>query len=499
MGMRVHGLASGMDVDSIVKQMMNASRIPLDKLNQQKQYMEWQRDNYRDLNRKLNDFSNLVFDTVLRPATFAQKTVTTTSSDVSIRSLTATGDMSGTIRVSQLSRAANMKSAEDLKIDPAAKLDSKVTGEQTITIQTINADGVLDPEGYTLTFDPSKESLNSVIDKINKNSNVNMFYDSFTKAVSLSSKQSGRASGDVEIKLTGDFFTNTLMLDEDNRTAEEEGRGLAGQNAKFTYNGLETERLTNKFQLNGFEFTLSEATNKDVQFSSSPNTEKILESIVKFTDEYNKLIEEIQKMTKEVKYRDFPPLTDAQRSELTEKEAEMWDEKAKSGTLRSDPVLNSALSKMRQDLYSTVSGLGGASQLAQIGITTSNNYLDGGKLVINEDKLRAAITENPTSVYDLFAKDSTNKSEQGLGRRLRETIASTRNDIITRAGRDTSAGTSYTLGRNLENMNDQIKRFENRLTTLESRYYKQFTAMEVAIQKANSQSAYLMNAFSSGM
>nr|WP_200908438.1 flagellar cap protein FliD N-terminal domain-containing protein [Rossellomorea vietnamensis] len=60
--MRIGGLASGMDTDQIIKDLMKAERIPLDKLEQKKQYLEWQRDDYRDMNKMVFDFSNLIFD-----------------------------------------------------------------------------------------------------------------------------------------------------------------------------------------------------------------------------------------------------------------------------------------------------------------------------------------------------------------------------------------------------------------------------------------------------
>ena len=51
--MRIGGLASGMDTESIIRDMMNANRIPLDKITQKKQYLEWQLDDYRSINRNL--------------------------------------------------------------------------------------------------------------------------------------------------------------------------------------------------------------------------------------------------------------------------------------------------------------------------------------------------------------------------------------------------------------------------------------------------------------
>ena len=54
--MRIGGLASGMDIDSIVADLMKAERMPLDKLKQKKQVLEWQRDDYRSMNTLLLDF-----------------------------------------------------------------------------------------------------------------------------------------------------------------------------------------------------------------------------------------------------------------------------------------------------------------------------------------------------------------------------------------------------------------------------------------------------------
>jgi len=55
---------------------------------------------------------------------------------------------------------------------------------------------------------------------------------------------------------------------------------------------------------------------------------------------------------------------------------------------------------------------------------------------------------------------------------------------------------TFSLGRSLKEMNNQIERFEDRLKMMETRYWKQFSAMETAINRANSQSVSLMNAFS---
>ncbi|MER2089766.1 MAG: flagellar cap protein FliD N-terminal domain-containing protein, partial [Sporosarcina sp.] len=93
--MRISGLASGMDTESMVKDLMNAHRIPLDKITQKKQYLEWQLDDYRAINRQLFDFSKNTFDTMILSNTFSAKTVNVSSpDDVAIRNMGSTSDFS---------------------------------------------------------------------------------------------------------------------------------------------------------------------------------------------------------------------------------------------------------------------------------------------------------------------------------------------------------------------------------------------------------------------
>ena len=76
-GLRISGLASGMDIDSIVTDLMKAERIPLDKIQQKKTYTEWQRDDYRTMNTALSELDTLIFEGIGKQASFNKKTVTT--------------------------------------------------------------------------------------------------------------------------------------------------------------------------------------------------------------------------------------------------------------------------------------------------------------------------------------------------------------------------------------------------------------------------------------
>jgi flagellar hook-associated protein 2 len=524
--MRIGGLASGMDIDTLVSDLMKAERMPLDKLTQKKQLLEWQRDDYREMNKLLADLDKFIFDGVFRQATYTKKTVTSSNENaVSVKNINATSNLTATISVTDVAEAAYMNSADTIvasgkTLDPNATLNSQkdnfVNGlgaATSFTIQSIKSDGTLsDP--VTISFDPAVDSLNSVLEKINSSeAGVTAFYDSQTGKVSISAKNTGDVGGDrddtagnavgtaqPEIKLSGAFLTTTLRLDADNITAESNARGKEGKNASFTINGLSTTRSTNTFQINGFEYTLKAKTTSDVTISSSTDVNGIYDSIKSFVDKYNETISKINGEITEARYRDYQPLTDEQKEAMEDKQIEMWEEKAKSGMLRNDSILSSGLNKMRLDVYSRVGNDNDDvnddyDQLSEIGITTSSNYLDRGKLIIDEDKLKEAIGKDPNAIYKLFTNDGSTFESKGVARRLRDTIKETIGKVEERAGNSLWTNQKFTLGRNLDDIEDQIDRFEDRLTRIEDRYWRQFTAMEKAIQQSNSQSMYLMQQF----
>ena len=513
--MRISGLASGIDTESMIKELMNAHRIPLDKITKKKQYTEWQRDDYRSVNRTLFSFRTLTSDSMLRQSTFIKKTVTSSAPDeISVKNISSVSDFTGKINVTQLAEPAAMQSNKITWIKSEADLKTKIVDlpeDQRpvnigyFTIKAIKEDGTLD-DGYVVKVD-ADSTLQSIMDDINKNSGVSVFYDSYKGQLAFTAKYSGsiedsketNSNSDLKSEIVFDGNYEFLGVKKNNYTAASDGSGTGshGKNAKFTYNGLETERTTNTFKINGYEITLKQASGKDITFSSEPDVDSILTSVTKFVDEYNKLIEELNAKIREPNYRDFEPLTDEEKEAMTEDQIKKWEEKARSGTLRNDSTISSLLNKMRTSLGSSVSGLSGAKTIENIGINLSSNYLENGKLVIDEAKLREAISKNPNEVYALFAADGEKDSEKGLARRMTAALDDARKQIITKAGSDGSTvNNTFTIGRLLDGYNKQITKFEERLIAMENRYWKQFTAMETAIQKANSQSAYIAGMFS---
>jgi len=243
-----------------------------------------------------------------------------------------------------------------------------------------------------------------------------------------------------------------------------------------------------------------------VSLASTADTKSIKESIKEFVKNYNEMLDTLNGLLKEKKYRDYPPLTKEQREDMSENEQKLWDEKAKSGLLRSDSLIRDGLTKMRSQFVSSVKGLGDATidSLAEIGITTSKILSDGGKLVINDDKLDAALEKDPDQVVQLFTNTGSvttttddkgrkvTQDSRGITNRLRDEIDELTKSIEKKAGKEGKTEQTYSIGKQIIESDNRITKLQAKLKDIEARYWKQFSAMEQAINKANQQSGMFM-------
>lgn len=360
----------------------------------------------------------------------------------------------------------------------------------TAGIDTINSNDETVHARFIIT---DSQTLDSVMKNFNDSqAGVNMFFDNHTGQVSVTRKETGvyAKENEHEMIFSGALMTDTFKFDVKN---EEKG-----SNASFTVNGLVTERRTNTFTISGMTVTLKDtfSEGKAVTLNASTDVDSVVDTVKEFVKQYNELLEHVNGKLTETRNRDFDPLTEEERDGLSEKEAERWEEKARAGHLRNDPLLRGSFDQMRQVMYQPVN-TGSDSEfthLSAIGITTSSDYMSRGKLEINEDKLRAAIEKDPDGVFDLFNADGETSGEQGIARRLRNSISTTVDSISkTAGGAGYAQNHQFAIGRELNDIDKRIKTFEMRLEQKEKRYWAQFTAMESAVQRANNQGDMLMS------
>ncbi|GAA4065458.1 flagellar hook-associated protein 2 [Amphibacillus indicireducens] len=503
MGMRIGGLATGMDIDGIVKDLMAAERIPLDKLEQDKTRIEWQRDAFRDVNSMLLELDKMMLDMKM---TRTYNTKAATSSNQAVTATAASGASIGSYNIAVKSLATSAINATNgtlskvgEKIDPFAPLSEQISklaksGDEGVNIEIPTQISFRtyqnSSEGTLHTIDvTADDTLNSILTKItnHKEAGVRAFYDVQSDRVIMERTSAGDFNpngAEIDFSEDSGFFTNVFGM-----TAQEQG----GTDAKFAYNGIELTSKTNSTTLNGITFTFNDVT-ASTNVNITNDTETAFNNIKAFVDKYNDMIDKVNGKLTEAQHRDFPPLTTEQMKDMSDREIELWEEKARSGLLRRDPILTNALSQMRQAWSGRVSNDGPFSHFSQIGISTTANYMDGGKLEINENKLRAALQEDSDAVYKLFSNNAEG-AERGIVNRLEDAIDRTTERINQQAGRTTQQPHQYALGRRLEGMDDRIEVFKRRLQQVEDRYWKQFSAMELAIQRMNEQSNFLFSQF----
>ena len=213
----------------------------------------------------------------------------------------------------------------------------------------------------------------------------------------------------------------------------------------------------------------------------------MVDNIEGFVNDYNKIIEKIYDLVIEKKTNGYPPLTEAQKKEMTEDEIKNWEKKSKEGILRNDSELRSFIDDMKKALFSPI--LGSGKTLADIGITSANDYNKQGQLGVNKEKLTKSLQENGNLVERVAL---------GVFGKAKETIykyVGTSNSVFAKkAGIENTSSTINNLySEQIKKQEEQIKILTKKMKTKEQQLYSRFARLESTMNKLNSQMKYFMN------
>lgn len=363
----------------------------------------------------------------------------------------------------------------------------------------------------------------------NSGANIQGGYDTVNDSFSLYNKTSG-SDNKIGLKANNEASANLLnklhlaSYDGQNNTLGNEvsftngamNVAAVGTNAKATIDGKTYESSTNKlnvanviYNFNGVSAKNADGTFQASTISVSQDTDKIVDNVKKFVETYNTLIDSLNTKYREEKNTDYKPLTKKQEAEMTESQIDKWNEKAKSGLLYHDNNIYSIISDMREALYTKVDAVDSEyNSLAAIGITSSTNQ---GHITLDEEKLKKALTADPDCVYQLFASDqdstyvagSTNKNQSdtytsksdylntGIANRLYNAMNTNIDKLESYAGTSKETDDESYLGKLITNMNTKMTSFQTLMKSYESKLYKKYDAMEVALSKLGAQLSYI--------
>lgn len=270
---------------------------------------------------------------------------------------------------------------------------------------------------------------------------------------------------------------------------------INGQDAEFTLNGVKFTSDSNETTVNGVTLTLKETTTSPVTFTLTNDTQAVYDTIKSFVKKYNEILKEMNELYYADSSRGYDPLSDDEKDAMTDSEIEKWETKIKDSLLRRDNTLGGIMSSMKNALLTSVEVDGKKYSLSSFGVGTSSNYLERGLLHIQGDseddtyasytnKLMAALEDDPDTVMQVFSGVAKNLYK-AMQDKMKKTSLS-------------SALTFYNdvyMKNQIIAYNKQIKKDEEKLTDLEDKYYSQFSAMETALAKLQSQQNSLSSYF----
>lgn len=409
------------------------------------------------------------------------------------------------------------------RLDPST---AKLKDLAAATGLTFDTDGGLDftINGVSFSFDQD-DTISDVINKINKSDcGATLSYDETSNTLVLKAKATG-AGNRLAVSDTNGTFCSSIFKNY-----------TEGQDAQLTVDGAALTRSSNTVDYNGVTYTLNDVTDTDgdgtvetgecATISGTQDVDSVYSLISGFVKDYNALIDTINTALSENYDRDYPPLTDDQKKDMSDEEIKNWEAKAKVGLLEDDPTLRSFLTEIRSTMVDAIRGLD--TSIFDIGIDTTDTYKDGGKLVItDENKLKSAIANNPTDVINLFTQKSTDYpgvgqqwrnlsadqektryKQEGLAYRFYDVIGKYTTTLNNSGGSKgifvEKVGLKGSTTENNNDLSDDIKKYreaidkeEDRLDDYEDSLYTKYSKLESYLSKMNTQLAALQSYMSS--
>lgn len=530
--MRITGMYSGMDTESIVQQLVAAKQIKVDALKNDQKKLEWKQNAWQDLNKKIyNLYSGTLSKLRLSSAFKNQKTTVSDATKASVKASGGAVNGTQTLQVKEIAKQGYLtgaklnsnikyKTSNDVKgisadlIGQSISVTAKVTldkgDEYTVTLadgsqKKMIAEGGEKIDKTTEIKFTKDMTINDFVGELKK-AGVNATFDETHQRFFINSKETG-AENDFTIKdlptsssdgapmgnaleLLG-LDANKVITYEDGSTGK--ASRIEAQDAKIILNDAEYTSASNSFDVNGLNITVLSKTadDEELTINTSTDVDATYNVIKDFLTEYNDLINEMDKLYNADSARKYTMLSAEDKEAMTDEEIETWENTIKGSLLRKDSQLSSVMNSLTRSMLGGVEVNGKMMYLSNYGIKTlgyfkaKDNehhayYIDGDPDDENvsgeEDKLRKALEKDPNGTADFFAGLCKN-----LYKELDKTMSETTDySSIYKVYNDKQMKKDY------DNYTKKIKEAEKKLSAYEDRWYDKFSKMETALSKLQS-------------
>ncbi|RDY24505.1 flagellar cap protein FliD [Romboutsia maritimum] len=511
---RIPGLATGMDTDTMIKDMLKLEQNKVDKAKQKEQSIKWQQETYRDTIKEMKGFYDKYLttsspDCIMNSKSWSTMSVSSSNENV----ITATGSAG----------ANNVDYSFDVKKlakPPKVSVDWEGKGYKNDT--KLNELSLSGTKSFKIDLGNGKESKiielkeTDTVETMIKNINDSMSgeikatYSEMTGQFSIVSKETGTESKlkivDVDssgVSLGTSSSLVFLNLQEINEIVDASGNvtietpppGFDGEaQGSNSYikvtskDGTMTEKILteklNTFTRDGITYTVNSTGTSDL--TSKPDTKSVVDKMKTFVEDYNKIMDKMYDFITQKKNADYPPLTDAQKEDMSEEEIERWEKKAKIGLLRNDKDMRAFMDNMNKAIFGDK-----MEELNKMGIKSASNYNDKGQLYIDEEKFTKALQNNGDQVYSILSKN-TDSVLENMKSTMYKYVGTSTSIFAKKAGLEKTASASNNLySVQIRKQEQMIKELQNKMKKKETQLYKRFATLESSMNRFNSQMNYL--------
>lgn len=361
-----------------------------------------------------------------------------------------------------------------------------INGKNNLTINNVS----LDITGIDLSTTDGVNKLNELL----KNNNVGVTAKLNGTDIEFTSNKAG-AAGKIELRSVTGGNSNVEYKDGKNaHIVVEDGKG-----GVYTHTGI-----SNKFTIDGITFDFNGGIPKEgLTVNGKNDVKSVKDNVVNFINDYNKLIEKLNTLTGEKRNKNYNPLTEDQKKEMSEDEIKLWNEKVKQGQLYKDNDVSRIANSMKEAMRGMLDGM----NLEKIGIKPVADYsgTKHGTFTIDEEKLTAALENNTEEVMKLFTStppsdENLSESEKlkstGLAQRLKNILyketVSISSPLIKKAGvLGSSSVSNNEISKAISQYEKKIADMEKAFLVREQALYSKWASVEKMMNNLNSQQSYL--------
>jgi len=358
MAIRLTGLSSGLDTESIISELVSAYRTKEDKYVKAQTSLTWKQAIWKSLNVQVNSLYKTAGNLRLSDAWTAKTTTISNSNMATVKAATSAVNGSQSLKIEQLAKASYITGGQ-LTDTSTGTTATKATTLGNLGISSAGTITVKTGNGTTSTdiSVTASTTLSDLANSISAITGAKASYDDKNGRLFVSASNSGQANA---VTLTDSTGTSSILSAL--KLAGSDASIVTAQDAKINLNNAEYTSSSNEFVVNGLTIDcMAETGTSTLSITTATDTQAMYDKVKDFFTQYNTLINTMTAYYNADSAKGYEPLTSAEKSSMSDTEVEAWEAKIKSSLLRRDDTVSNVSSIMENSMASAYYVYNGAA------------------------------------------------------------------------------------------------------------------------------------------